>query len=66
MGSGDKMIRYIIAVAILILYMYNVISGTIGLILIILAGIFVLTGVLNFCPLYLPFGINTTKKKNKR
>lgn len=65
MGSADKMIRYIVAVAILILYMSGIITGTLGLILIVLAGIFVVTGVINFCPLYLPFGLNTRKDKNK-
>lgn len=63
MGSTDKMIRYIVAVAILILYMTNILTGTLGIVLLVIAGIFVLTGVVNFCPLYAPFGISTCKKK---
>ncbi len=62
MGSADKIIRIIIAVIIGILYYTGTISGTFGLILLILAGIFVLTSLIGFCPLYKPFGINTCKK----
>jgi hypothetical protein len=63
MGQLDKIIRVLIAVVIAALYYFEVISGTLGLVLIILAIVFLLTSLLNFCPLYLPFGINTCKKK---
>lgn len=62
MGGADKIIRIIIAAIIAILYFTNVISGTLGIVLLILAGIFVLTSMVSFCPLYLPFGIHTNKK----
>jgi hypothetical protein len=63
MGSVDRVIRILIAVAIAILFYLNVISGTVAIILMILAGIFIITGFVGFCPLYLPFGISTHKKK---
>ena len=63
MGSTDKIIRVLIAVLIAVLYFTNVISGTLGIVLLILAGIFVLTSLISFCPLYAPFGINTCKVK---
>ena len=63
MGLIDKVIRILIAVVIAILFFTHVISGLLGIILLILAVIFVLTSFLSFCPLYLPFGINTKKKK---
>ncbi|MCX6256347.1 MAG: DUF2892 domain-containing protein [Bacteroidia bacterium] len=63
MGSADKIIRLVIAAIIVILYMTNVISGTLGIILLILAGIFVLTSIINFCPLYTIFGLKTCKEK---
>ncbi len=66
MGTTDKLIRILIAVAIGILYFTNIISGTFALILGILAIVFVLTSFISFCPLYLPFNINTSKKKNRR
>lgn len=62
MGSIDKVIRIIIAVVIAGLYFTDVITGTLGIILLILAGVFVLTSLIGFCPLYLPIGLNTNKK----
>lgn len=62
MGMADRVIRSIIAVLIAILYFTNVISGTLGLILLILACVFLLTSMISFCPLYAPFGLNTCKK----
>lgn len=63
MGTLDKAIRIIVALVIVVLYFTNVISGTLGIILLILAGVFVLTSLISFCPLYLPFGISTCKMK---
>jgi hypothetical protein len=59
----DKIIRFVIAVLIAVLYFTNIVSGTFGIILLVLAGIFVLTSFISFCPLYAPFGINTCSKK---
>ena len=63
MGSTDKTIRVILALVFATLYFTNTITGTLGLILLILAGIFLLTSLIGTCPLYIPFGINTCKKK---
>ncbi len=63
MGTIDKAIRILVAVVIATLYFTNVISGTLAIVLGILAVVFVLTSFISFCPLYLPFGINTSKKK---
>jgi hypothetical protein len=63
MGSIDKVIRIVIAVVIGILYFTNMIPGTLGIILMILGGIFILTSFIGFCPLYLPFGLSTKKKE---
>ena len=62
MGTVDKVIRLIAAAIILILYFTGSISGTLGIILLILAIIFAITSFISFCPLYKPFGINTCKK----
>lgn len=61
-GNIDKVIRIIVAVLIGVLYYLNLISGTVAIILLILAGIFILTSFLGTCFLYLPFGISTKKK----
>ncbi|MDX1828353.1 MAG: DUF2892 domain-containing protein [Lutibacter sp.] len=63
MGSTDKIIRVLIAVVVVILYWQGIIPGTLGIVLLALAAIFVLTSLISFCPLYLPLGINTCKKK---
>jgi len=63
MGTLDIVIRLLIAALVIILYFTHVISGIVGIILLIFAGIFLVTSILGFCPLYLPFGINTLGKK---
>ena len=63
MGTIDKAIRILIAVAIAILFFANVITGVTGIVLIALAAIFVITSFISFCPLYLPFGINTGRRR---
>jgi hypothetical protein len=64
MGTIDKAIRILVAVVIAILFFTNVISGTLGIVLLVLAAVFVITSFISFCPLYLPFGINTGAKNN--
>ncbi len=62
MGSTDKIIRILIAVVIAILFFTNVISGTLGIVLLVLGGVFVLTSLISFCPLYTLIGANTCPK----
>lgn len=63
MGTVDITIRLVIAALVIVLYFTHVISGTLAIILLIFAAIFILTSLFNFCPLYLPFGISTRSKK---
>lgn len=63
-GTMDKVIRILIAVVIGVLYFSKVISGTWAIVLGSLALVFIATSFLSYCPLYLPFGINTSKEKN--
>ncbi len=65
MGSTDKIIRLIVAVVVGVLYFTHTIGGTVGIILLILAGVFVLTSLVSFCPLYTLFGINTCPAKKE-
>ncbi len=64
MGSADRLIRFVVAAAIALLYFNNLISGTVAIVLTVVAGIFILTSFVSFCPLYLPFGISTRQKKD--
>ena len=63
MGTVDRIVRVILAVVIAILFFTNQITGVAAIILGILAIVFVLTSLVSFCPLYLPFKINTGAKK---
>jgi uncharacterized membrane protein YccC len=66
MGNADRIIRTIIAVIVAILYFTNVISGALGIVLLILAGVFLLTSLVSFCPLYAPFGIKTCATRESK
>jgi hypothetical protein len=66
MGTLDRAIRIGIALVIAGLYYANIINGTIATILIIVAGAFILTSFIGFCPLYYPFRISTYRKKSAK
>jgi len=63
MGNTDKGIRVFLAVAVALLYYFNIIEGTLAYILMAFAIIFLVTSFISFCPLYAPFGISTCKTK---
>ncbi|MFC2152637.1 DUF2892 domain-containing protein [Bacteroidota bacterium] len=64
MGLADKVIRSMIAIIIAVLFFTDVISGTLGIVLVVLAGIFLATSFISFCPLYTIFGFSTCPMKN--
>lgn len=63
-GTIDKIVRILIAVVIAVLYFTHAISGTLAVIFLLVAGVFLLTGACSVCPLYIPFKINTSEKKD--
>ncbi|HSG67499.1 MAG TPA: DUF2892 domain-containing protein [Bacteroidales bacterium] len=63
MGNIDRAIRIILAIVIAALIYLGEISGTTAIVLGIFAVIFLITSLVGFCPLYLPFGLSTCKKK---
>jgi hypothetical protein len=63
MGTADRIIRVIIAAIFVILYFTKVIAGTWGIVLLVLAGILLVTSLIGFCPLYVPCGLKTCRKK---
>jgi len=63
MGTIDRVIRILVAVILAVLYFTHVVEGTLGIILLVLAVVFVLTSLIGFCPLYLPIKLNTGKKE---
>jgi hypothetical protein len=62
-GSIDRVIRLLAALAIIVLYYTNQISGTVAIVLLGIAGIFIITSFVSVCPIYLMFGLNTKNKK---
>lgn len=63
MGLIDRVIRVLLAGLVALLYFTNQITGLAAIILGIVAAVILVTAILGFCPLYLPFGISTKKKK---
>lgn len=63
MGTADKSIRVLLAVAVAALYYFDVIGGTLAIVLMVFAIIFLLTSLVSFCPLYTLIGANTCKRK---
>ncbi len=62
MGTADRIIRTTVAVVVAVLYFTNIIStGTLFIVLAVIAGIFLVTSAVSFCPLYAIFGIKTCK-----
>lgn len=62
MGNIDRIIRIIVAVLFAALYFGGVVTDTLGIVLLVLGVVFALTSAVSFCPLYVPFKINTGKK----
>ncbi len=66
MGGTDRIIRLVVAAAIAGLLFANIISGTLAIVLLVVAGIFVLTSTVSFCPLYSIVGLSTCPVREKQ
>lgn len=66
MGTEDRILRIVAAIVIAILYFTHVISGTVAIVLLVLAAVFILTSLISFCPLYAPFGLSTRRKNQNQ
>lgn len=65
MGIADRVIRFLIAAAIAVLYFTNIITGTLGIVLLVLGAIFLITSFISFCPLYTLVGLSTCPSKKE-
>lgn len=63
MGNTDRIIRVILAIVFSALYFTQTVTGTFGLVLVVLGAVFLATSFISFCPLYTLVGINTCPKK---
>ncbi|HWC53254.1 MAG TPA: DUF2892 domain-containing protein [Chitinophagaceae bacterium] len=66
MGNADRVARLLLALLIVGLYLLNIITGTLAYVLLAIAGIFVLTSLVSFCPLYSIFKIKTVPKEQQQ
>jgi len=62
MGRLDRIIHAVLAVIFAVLYFSGTVTGTLGIILLVLGGVFLATSLISFCPLYVPFKFNTRKE----
>lgn len=63
LSQADRIIRVILAAVLAVLYFTNVISGTLGIVLLVLAVVFAGTAFISWCPIYAALGIKTLKDK---
>lgn len=62
MGTVDRVIRIVLALAVATLYLTGRIGGTVGIVLLVIAVVFIITSFAARCPGYLPLGISTRRR----
>jgi hypothetical protein len=61
MSNTDRIVRVIVAALFAYLYFSGIVTGGLGMALVVLGGVFLLTAIVAFCPLYAPFKFSTYK-----
>jgi hypothetical protein len=61
MSDIDRIVRVVIAALFAYLYFSGIVTGALGIVLVVLGGVFLLTAIVAFCPLYAPFKFSTIK-----
>ena len=61
MGTADRTIRTLLAITIAILYLTDTVSGTLAILLGLVALLFLVTSLVGWCPAYVPFGLSTRR-----
>ena len=62
MSTTDSIVRFVLAAIFAMLYFTGTVSGTFGVVLLVLAVVFALTAVVRICPIYLMFKLSTIRK----
>lgn len=65
MGSSDRFIRIFVTIVLASLYYAGIVTGTLGIVLLVIAGIMLLTSFIGYCPLYAPFGFSTCPRPDR-
>lgn len=63
MGGADKLVRLVVALLMILAYFQGIVTGVLGIILLVVAAVFILTSIVSFCPLYTLFGMSTCPNK---
>ena len=63
MGTADRGIRVALAALVAVLFLTHTISGTVAIVLGVIAVVFLLTSFVGVCPAYMPLGISTCAKQ---
>lgn len=63
MGIGDRTFRMLLGAVITALFFTNMITGTLAIVLLGFAAIFIITGLVGFCPLYALLKISTIRRE---
>lgn len=66
MGTADRVIRLLVAAIAVFLYFNGTLTGTMGIVALVLAVVFTLTSLVSFCPLYAIVGMSTCPAPNKK
>jgi hypothetical protein len=61
MSNTDRIVRVVIAAMFAYLYFGGIVTGALGVALVVLGGVLLFTSIVAFCPLYLPFKFSTYK-----
>ena len=62
MSDIDRIVRVVVAALFAYLYFGGIVTGTLGIVLLVLGAVFLLTAIVAFCTLYVPFKLSTFKK----
>lgn len=66
LGSADKLVRLLIAIALIVLFYLEIITGTLGIVALILALVLAITSLVSFCPIYAVFGLSSCKNEEAK
>jgi hypothetical protein len=63
LGSIDRILRIVVGITFGVLYFTGVTTGTLGIVLAVLGGIFIATSLISWCPIYAVLGLKTCPVK---
>ncbi len=61
-AGWDRILRVFGGIALIVLYFADVLTGTLGIILAVAGGVFLVTGLAGWCPIYAMFRIRTNRE----